>query len=71
MLVTYYLTNKHYLNINVGDETVSSTITASLSSLYPVLHGIELPLDISLLWAAQHLIYADNFLHVVIRIPKD
>ncbi|KAI8056794.1 autophagy-related protein 5 [Syncephalis plumigaleata] len=57
-------------NANQGGETISSVITASLPSLYPVLHGIELPLDMSLLWAAQHLVYADNFLHVVIHIPK-
>lgn len=32
-----------------------------------ILHGVPLPLDTPLAWAARHLAYADNFLHIVVR----
>ncbi|KAG0192479.1 autophagy protein 5 [Apophysomyces sp. BC1034] len=37
------------------------------SSAIPLIHGIHLPLDTPIIWAAENLSFADNFLHIVLN----
>ncbi|RKP04805.1 autophagy protein Apg5-domain-containing protein [Thamnocephalis sphaerospora] len=36
----------------------------------PILHGVTAPLDMPLGWAAQCMVHADNFLHIVIDVSS-
>ncbi|KAI9594365.1 autophagy protein Apg5-domain-containing protein [Syncephalis fuscata] len=58
-------------NEQMKKSLASDVAIASLPSLYAVLHGIVIPLETPLIWAVQHLVYADNFLHVVIHLPDN
>jgi autophagy-related protein 5 len=40
--------------------------SAEQSSLEPLLHGVVVPLDTPIGWMSQCMVYADNFLHIVI-----
>ncbi|KAI8070657.1 autophagy-related protein 5 [Gilbertella persicaria] len=56
--------------------TISQVITKviptldqdTLTELAVITHGIQLPLDTPIHWAYENLIFADNFLHFVIRV---
>ncbi|KAF7724870.1 autophagy protein 5 [Apophysomyces ossiformis] len=45
-------------------DLFSPTLTENIA--IPVIHGISLPLDTPIIWAAENLSFADNFLHIVI-----